>query len=194
MAVTFMDPVNPYVLSDRATKYAVLFIVLTFGSVALSEFLGRRRVHPVQYTLVGLALTMFFLLLLSLSEHIAFGQACALASASCVALLTFYGRFMLGSWRRGGGQGLRRGLVVRHAVDAAPDGAGGTGRGFAAAVRRAVIGDGPDPQRRLARVVRWTAPTSAGRLGICEHRAAALGKSSLNPCSRGLERQWRPRA
>jgi hypothetical protein len=65
MAVTFMDPVNPYVLSDRATKYAVLFIVLTFGAVALSEFLGRRRVHPIQYTLVGLALSMFFLLLLS---------------------------------------------------------------------------------------------------------------------------------
>jgi inner membrane protein len=105
MAVTFMDPVNPYVLSDRATKYAVLFIVLTFGSVALSEFLGRRRVHPVQYTLVGLALSMFFLLLLSLSEHIAFGHAYAVASASCVALLGFYGRFMLGSWRGGAAMG-----------------------------------------------------------------------------------------
>jgi inner membrane protein len=105
MAVTFMDPVNPYVLSDRATKYAVLFIVLTFGSVALSEFMGRRRVHPIQYTLVGLALSMVFLLLLSLSEHIAFGHAYAVASASCVALLGFYGRFMLGSWRGGAAMG-----------------------------------------------------------------------------------------
>ena len=101
LAVSFIDPVNPYVLSDRATKYAWLFIVLTFGAVGLTEVLAGRRVHPVQYTLVGLALALFFLLLLSLSEHIAFGQAYAAAAGSCVALLGFYARHMLGSARAG---------------------------------------------------------------------------------------------
>ncbi len=99
--VAFIDPVNPYSLTDRATKYAMLFIVLTFAAVALTEVLSSRRVHPVQYALVGLALALFFLLLLSLSEHIAFGQAYAAASAACVALLAFYARHMLGSVRAG---------------------------------------------------------------------------------------------
>lgn len=101
LGVSFIDPVNPYVLTDRATKYALLFIVLTFVCVALTEVLARRRVHPVQYTLVGLALALFYLLLLSLSEHIAFGAAYAAASAACVLLLGFYARHMLGSARAG---------------------------------------------------------------------------------------------
>lgn len=101
LGVSFIDPVNPYVLTDRATKYALLFIVLTFVCVALTEVLARRRVHPVQYTLVGLALAMFYLLLLSLSEHVAFGAAYAAASAACVGLLGFYARHMLGSTRAG---------------------------------------------------------------------------------------------
>jgi inner membrane protein len=101
LAVSFIDPVNPYVLTDRATKYAWLFIILTFGAVGLTEVLAGRRVHPVQYTLVGLALAMFFLLLLSLSEHINFGSAYAAASAGCVVLLGFYARHMLGGWRAG---------------------------------------------------------------------------------------------
>jgi len=101
LGVAFFDPVNPYVLADRATKYALLFMVLTFGCVALTEVLAGRRVHPVQYTLVGLALALFYLLLLSLSEHIAFDHAYAVASAACVALLGYYARHMLGHWRAG---------------------------------------------------------------------------------------------
>jgi inner membrane protein len=109
--VSFIDPVNPYSLTDRATKYAMLFIVLTFAAVALTEVLAQRRVHPVQYGLVGLALALFFLLLLSLSEHIAFGQAYAAASAACVALLAFYARHMLGRWRSGLAFGAGVGLL-----------------------------------------------------------------------------------
>jgi inner membrane protein len=101
LAVAFIDPVNPYVLTDRATKYALLFVVLTFLAVALTEVLTQRSVHPVQYTLVGLALALFYLLLLSLSEHIAFGAAYGAASAACVLLLGFYARHMLGSWGAG---------------------------------------------------------------------------------------------
>lgn len=103
--VSFIDPVNPYSLTDRATKYALLFIVLTFGAVALTEALAGRRVHPVQYSLVGLALALFYLLLLSLSEHVSFGVAYAAASTGCVSLLGYYGRYMLGHWRAGAGFG-----------------------------------------------------------------------------------------
>lgn len=96
LSVDFIDPINPYVLTDRATKYALLFIALTFAGVALVEVLARRRVHPVQYALVGMALALFYLLLLSLSEHMGFGAAYAVASSACVALLGFYATHMLG--------------------------------------------------------------------------------------------------
>lgn len=118
LAVSFIDPINPYVLSDRATKYGLLFIALTFIAVALAEVMGRgrvKRVHPVQYALVGLALTLFFLLLLSLSEHIAFGLAYGAASAACVLLLGVYTAHMLGRTRAGvmfgGGLGVVYGLL-----------------------------------------------------------------------------------
>lgn len=101
--IDFMDPVNPYVLSDRATKYGLLFIALTFVGVGLVEVLRRLRVHPIQYLLVGAALSVFFLLLVSLSEHMAFAYAYAAASLACTLLLTFYGSFVL--------QGMRAGLA-----------------------------------------------------------------------------------
>jgi inner membrane protein len=97
----FIDPVNPYSMSDRAIKYGLLFIALTFVAVGMVEVLRRLRVHPIQYLLVGSALSIFFLLLLSLSEHLSFGASYALASAACVALLAFYGSHLLRSARRG---------------------------------------------------------------------------------------------
>lgn len=99
--VVFMDPVSAYVLSDRATKYGLLFIALTFVGVGLVEVLRRLRVHAVQYLLVGGALVVFFLLLVSLTEHIAFTWAYLAASAACTLLLTFYGSFVLRGWRAG---------------------------------------------------------------------------------------------
>lgn len=99
--VAFIDPVSAYVLSDRATKYGLLFIALTFVGVALVEVLKRLRVHPVQYLLVGSALAVFFLLLVSLTEHIAFGWAYLAASAACTTLLTFYASFVLRGARAG---------------------------------------------------------------------------------------------
>lgn len=96
-----LDPVNPYVMSDRAIKYGLLFIVLTFVGVGLLELMAQRRVHPVQYLLVGLAVSLFFLLLLSLSEHLRFGLSYLLATAAVVGLLGFYGSAMLGRLRSG---------------------------------------------------------------------------------------------
>lgn len=100
-SVTFVDPSNTYALSDRATKYGLLFIGLTFLAVGLFEFMKSLRVHPIQYLLVGAAMSMFFLLLVSLSEHMPFESAYAIASAACVLLLTYYASHMLGHWSRG---------------------------------------------------------------------------------------------
>ncbi len=102
-------------LSDRAVKYDLLFIVLTFIAVGLIEVLSGRRVHPVQYALVGLALSLFFLLLLSLSEHLPFEQAYAVAAAACALLLGVYAASMLGrnlaGLMFGGGIALLYGLL-----------------------------------------------------------------------------------
>ena len=127
--VAFVDPVNPYTLADRATKYGLLFIALTFVAVGLFELMGngphapplrgslppegaafsswggpatkRLRVHPVQYLLVGAALCSFFLLLVSLSEHLPFGWSYLAAATACVLLLGYYASHMLGGLARG---------------------------------------------------------------------------------------------
>jgi len=114
MTVSYIDPVNPYVLSDRAVKYALLFVVLTFVAVGLVEVLSGRRVHPVQYLLVGLALSLFFLLLLSLSEQLPFGVAYGFAAAACVGLLAFYASSMFG--RRGAGFGFGAGAALLYGL------------------------------------------------------------------------------
>lgn len=101
LAVELIDPVNPYVMSDRAIKYGLMFIALTFVTVGLTELLTGRRVHPVQYLLVGMALSLFFLLLLSLSEHLPFLVAYLIAAGAAALVLTQYAAAMLGGWLRG---------------------------------------------------------------------------------------------
>lgn len=100
-SVGFIDPVNPYSLSDRATKYGLLFIVLTFVAVGMFELLQRLRIHPVQYLLIGSALCVFFLLLVSLSEHVPFSLAYAIAAGACAVLLGYYACHALASTKRG---------------------------------------------------------------------------------------------
>jgi inner membrane protein len=104
--VSFVDPVDQYLKTERAIKYALLFIGLTFAVFFLFEVLKRMAVHPVQYALVGLALALFYLLLLSLSEHLSFAMAYAIAAAACVALIGFYVSHVLHSWRRGAAFGV----------------------------------------------------------------------------------------
>jgi inner membrane protein len=101
--VSFVDPVDQYLKTDRAIKYALLFIGLTFAGFFLMEVLKRLAVHPVQYGLVGLALALFYLLLLSLSEHLDFELAYGISAAACVALVGFYVCHVLHSWLRGAG-------------------------------------------------------------------------------------------
>lgn len=103
ISVSLVDPVNIYSKVDRATKYGVLFVLLTFAAFAMFEFLEQLRIHPVQYGLVGLAVAIFFLLLLALSEHIAFGRAYLVAAIACLTLIGYYLGHVLGGWLRGGG-------------------------------------------------------------------------------------------
>jgi inner membrane protein len=99
--VSFMDPVNVYLQSERAVKYGILFVVLTFAAFFLTEILRRLSIHPLQYLLVGLALAIFFLLLIALSEHFSFAIAYAVSAAACVSLIGAYLAGALGSVRRG---------------------------------------------------------------------------------------------
>lgn len=88
--VNFIDPVDQYLKSDRAIKYALLFIALTFAGFFLFEVLKNLAVHPIQYALVGVALAFFYLLLLSLSEHLGFALAYVISASACVLLIGFY--------------------------------------------------------------------------------------------------------
>ncbi len=103
LGVSFIEPVNVYLQTERAAKYGFLFVVFTFLVFQLFELLKKLAIHPVQYGLVGIGLAMFFLLLLALTEHIAFVYAYLAASASCIGLLAFYVSFVLGSVRRAAG-------------------------------------------------------------------------------------------
>src|SRR6185436_8770926 len=75
----------------------------TFAAFFLFEILKRLAIHPVQYALVGVALAVFFLLLISLSEHLGFAPAYAIAAVACVALIGYYVGHILNSFRRGAG-------------------------------------------------------------------------------------------
>ncbi len=99
--VALVDPVNPYLMAERATKYGVLFVALTFAGFFMFELLRQVRVHPIQYGLVGLAIAIFFLLLLSLSEHVPFGWAYLAAAVACIGLIGFYLSAVLGGLARG---------------------------------------------------------------------------------------------
>jgi inner membrane protein len=90
LGVGFLEPVNVYSMSQRAVTYGILFVVLTFAAFFLTEILRKLRIHPFQYLLVGLALAIFFLLLIALSEHIAFVLAYSVSAAACVGLIGVY--------------------------------------------------------------------------------------------------------
>jgi inner membrane protein len=103
--VSLLTPIDPYKLSDRATKYGILFVLLTFSGFFLFEMLKQLPIHPIQYLLVGFGLVIFFLLLISFSEHMPFALAYTLSSSACIGLLTFYLTYVLRSFLRGVGFG-----------------------------------------------------------------------------------------
>jgi inner membrane protein len=83
-------PADAYQQATRALKYAILFIGLTFLAFALFETFAGLRLHPLQYLLVGCALVLFYLLLVSLSEHVGFGFAYLAAAVATTALVSAY--------------------------------------------------------------------------------------------------------
>ncbi len=88
-----------YQQSTRTAKYAVLFIVLTFTTFFFSEIINHKRLHPIQYLLIGFALIIFYSLLIALSEHIRFGLSYLIASAAVIGLITAYTHWALDSPR-----------------------------------------------------------------------------------------------
>jgi inner membrane protein len=100
--VRILEPVNTYSLTDRAIKYGLLFIASTLAVFALFELLKQLQVHPLQYLMIGLALVLFFVLLLSLSEQFGFARAYAWAASACILLISYYSRYVLHSWHAAG--------------------------------------------------------------------------------------------
>lgn len=109
--VGLFQSVDIYQRAERAVKYAVLFIALTFLTLFAWEQVTRNRLHPLQYLLVGLALSMFYLLLIALSEHIAFAVAYVVAATALVLLIGSYIAGALRSSRRGLVAGAAMGVV-----------------------------------------------------------------------------------
>ncbi|MDU4390264.1 MAG: cell envelope integrity protein CreD [Klebsiella michiganensis] len=97
--VNVTTPADQYQLTDRATKYAVLLITLTFMAFFVFESLTRYRMHPMQYLLVGLSLVMFYLVLLALSEHIGFTASWIAASLLGALINGVYLQAVLNGWR-----------------------------------------------------------------------------------------------
>jgi inner membrane protein len=99
--VAFFQPVDIYTQSLRAAKYGILFVALTFAIFYVSEILQGTRVYTMQLLLIGFALAIFYLLLISLSEFLGFAASYLIAALAITGLLAFYSSFVLGNRRRG---------------------------------------------------------------------------------------------
>lgn len=95
IAVRLIQPVDEYQKNTRSAKYAILVVGLTFLLYFFFEMLRKLFIHPFQYLLVGLALTVFYLLLLSLSEHLGFNAAYLVSSMATISLICVYSVSML---------------------------------------------------------------------------------------------------
>jgi inner membrane protein len=93
----FFCPVDEYQKSMRSAKYAVLFILLTLVAFFLTEVTNNTRVHPVQYLLIGFDICLFYLLLLSISEHTSFATAYLVSAVASVLLVSSYSKAILKS-------------------------------------------------------------------------------------------------
>ena len=88
--VNLVNTVDHYQQNMRSAKYALMFIALTFVVFFFVEVLTKKRIHPIQYLLVGIALILFYSLLLSLSEQISFAIAYLIASIATIGLIAVY--------------------------------------------------------------------------------------------------------
>ncbi len=92
---SFIIPVDEYQKSERTAKYGFMVIGLTLLVFLLIQLVSRIYIHPFQYVMIGLALVMFYTLLISISEHSSFLKAYAIAGISVLGLITIYSRAIL---------------------------------------------------------------------------------------------------
>jgi inner membrane protein len=111
---TLVLPVDHYRMSERSTKYASLFLILTFALLWPFGALTGVCVHPIQYLLVGGAMCVFYLLQLSLAEHVGFVAAYILAAFGVVGLVATYTKAVLRSATRGAVVGGSLGLLYAY--------------------------------------------------------------------------------
>ena len=93
--LSLMLPVDQYQKADRSIKYAMLFIGLTFLMFFFLELINGKLVHPFQYLLIGLALCLFYTLLISISEYLNYNIAYLIASSMTIGLITVYSASVL---------------------------------------------------------------------------------------------------
>jgi inner membrane protein len=105
------EPVDAYQRNERAVKYGVLFISLTFFTLFLFEVMTSRPLHPVPYVLTGAALAVFYLVLLALSEYLPFPASFAVAAGLLLLIVTPYTGVVLGRRRYGLLVGVMMGLT-----------------------------------------------------------------------------------
>lgn len=98
--VSFAEPNDVYLQTERTMKYALLLILVSFGTFFLFEIIKSNRIHPIQYLLVGCALLTFYVLLLPLAEQTVFWQAYTIAASACVGLIGWYTYYVLGGVKR----------------------------------------------------------------------------------------------
>ncbi len=96
---TLLEPADQYAKTNRSIKYAILFIGLTFSLFFIVELMQKKPMHPVQYTLIGLALVIFYTLLLSVSEFVIFDLAYLIASVATISLVTWYAGAHFKAWK-----------------------------------------------------------------------------------------------
>ncbi len=99
--VSLVQPVDIYQQSERAVKYAALFLVLTFLVFFLWELFSATLLHPMQYSFVGFAMCVFYLLLISISEHTGFDRAYAVSCSVTTLLIAGYAKAALRGSRQG---------------------------------------------------------------------------------------------
>jgi inner membrane protein len=95
----FLIMVDEFQQSERSAKYGFLVIGLTFLLFFLIQTLSKIDIHPFQYLMIGLALTMFYTLLVSISEHSNFLKAYLIAGISVISLITLYSKSILKLWK-----------------------------------------------------------------------------------------------
>lgn len=97
--VRLLVPADEYQETARALKYAIMLLSLTFLTLFFYEAMRDARVHPLQYILIGLALALFYLLLLSISEYLGFKTAYLLSALMIIGLITLYSKSIFKAWR-----------------------------------------------------------------------------------------------